>query len=292
MNLEDHLGDVIRKARAMSGVSADAAAKAAGLTTTELAALEESGNAVERLNFAALAPLIGLHAGKLEALAHGWRPAIPDLGRWRELRQISTTRGGNTVNCYLVWDEVSREAAVFDTGWEAQPVLTLIEENQLQLRHLFLTHTHEDHIAGLAGIREKFPKVRLHSSSKSAPVEQRNRANDFIHLGSLRITNRDTPGHAEDGVTYVIGNWSEDAPHAAIVGDAIFAGSIGRGNQSWDLAKQKILEQIFTLPAETLICPGHGPFTTVAEETLHNPFFVRTLTPGGEKRSGHHPSAA
>ena len=149
----------------------------------------------------------------------------------------------------------------------------LIEENQLQLRHLFLTHTHEDHIAGLGGIREKFPKVRLHSSAKSAPVEQRNRANDFIHLGSLRITNRDTPGHAEDGVTYVVGNWSEDAPHVAIVGDAIFAGSIGRGFQSWALAKQKIREQIFTLPAETLICPGHGPFTTVAEEKAHNPFF-------------------
>jgi len=273
MNLEDHLGDVIRKARAMSGVSAEAAAKAAGLTTAELATLEESGGVTKRPNIAALAPVIGLHAGKLEALANGWLPAEVNLSQWRELRQISTTRGGNTVNCYLVWDEASREAAVFDTGWEAQPVLNLIEEHQLQLRHLFLTHTHEDHIAGLGGIREKFPKVRLHSNSKHAPPEQRNRANDFIHLGSLRITNRDTPGHAEDGVTYIIGTWSEDAPHTAIVGDAIFAGSIGRGFQSWDLAKQKIREQIFTLPAETLICPGHGPFSTVAEEKAHNPFF-------------------
>ncbi len=273
VTLEDHLGDVIRKARAMSGVSSEVAAQASGLTTAELAALEASGSVSKRPDLAALAGLIGLSAPKLEELANGWLPVKVDLGQWRELRQISTTRGGNTVNCYLVWDEVSREAAVFDTGWVAQPVLNLIEENQLQLRHLFLTHTHEDHIAGLGGIREKVPKVRLHSSSRSAPVEQRNRANDFIHLGSLRITNRDTPGHAEDGVTYVIGNWSEDAPHAAIVGDAIFAGSIGRGFQSWDLAKQKIREQIFSLPAETLICPGHGPFTTVTQEKAHNPFF-------------------
>jgi len=57
------------------------------------------------------------------------------------------------------------------------------------------------------------------------------------------------------------------------VGDAIFAGSIRRGNQSWDLAKQKVREQILTLPPETLICPGHGPLTTVAEEKAHNPFF-------------------
>ena len=104
-------------------------------------------------------------------------------------------------------------------------------------------------------------------------MDQRNRKNDFIHLGSLRITNRDTPGHAEEGTTYVIGTWPEDAPHAAVVGDAIFAGSIGRGNQSWDLAKDKVREQIFSLPAATLICPGHGPMTTVSEEKENNPFF-------------------
>ncbi|MGH7953073.1 MAG: MBL fold metallo-hydrolase, partial [Limisphaerales bacterium] len=74
-------------------------------------------------------------------------------------------------------------------------------------------------------------------------------------------------------VTYIVGTWAEDAPHVAMVGDAIFAGSIGRGNQSWDLAKQKVREQIFSLPSETLICPGHGPLTTVAEEKANNPFF-------------------
>ena len=184
-----------------------------------------------------------------------------------------TTQGGNTVKCYLVWDKASREAALFDTGWTAPPIFSLIEENQLQLRHLFLTHTHEDHLAAMGAIREKFPKVALHSSSRNAPPHQRNRPNDFIHLGSLRITNRDTPGHAEDGVTYVVGNWPEDAPHVAIVGDAIFAGSMGRGFQSWDLARQKIREQILTLPPQTLLCPGHGPVTTVAEEKAHNPFF-------------------
>jgi glyoxylase-like metal-dependent hydrolase (beta-lactamase superfamily II) len=273
MNLEDHAGDVIRKARAMSGVSSEAAAKAAGLSAAELAAVEESGQVQNRPNFTALGTVLGLDGRKLEEAARGWLPAPKDLGRWRELRVITTSGGGMTVNCYLVWDEVSREAALFDTGWEAAPILELIQENQLQLRHLFLTHSHEDHVAALGPIREKFPKVRVHSSFKSAPVDQRNRPNDFIHLGSLRITNRDTPGHAEDGITYVVGTWPEDAPHVAIVGDAIFAGSIGRGNQSWDLAKQKVRDQIFSLPAETLLCPGHGPLTTVGEEKAHNPFF-------------------
>ena len=272
MNLEDHLGDIIRKGRTAANVSTETAAKAAGLTAVEFGALEESGKG--KANIAALAAAIGLHAGKLEGMANGWLPAEKNLGAWIELRQFQTEKDGIIVNSYLVWDEVSRDAAVFDTGWNAESAIAAIEENQLQLRHIFLTHTHDDHIAGMAALREKFPKAHVHTNSKSAPPQQRNRANDFTHLGSLRITNRDTPGHAEDGVTYIIGNWPEDAAHVAMVGDAIFAGSIGTGFQSWDLAKQKVKEQIFSLPPDTLICPGHGPFTTVREEKARNPFFV------------------
>ncbi len=273
MNLEDHLGDVIRKARAMSSVSSDAAAQAAALTVNELAALEESGNVTKQPNFAALALSIGLHGGKLELLSRGWLPAKAELSRWRELRQLSTTRRGNRVHCYLVWDAGTREAALFDTGWEAQAVLDLIADNQLRLEHLFLTHTHEDHIAGMAMIRAKHPAVRLHSGSKHAPSEQRIGLTDLIHLGSLRIANRDTPGHAEDGVTYIIGEWPDNAPQVAIVGDAIFAGSMGGAPQHGTLAKQKVRDQILSLPPDTLLCPGHGPLTTVAEEKAHNPFF-------------------
>jgi glyoxylase-like metal-dependent hydrolase (beta-lactamase superfamily II) len=273
VNLEDHLGDIIRKARAMSGVSSSAAASAARISEAELAALEESGQIGKRPDFAVLARLIGLNPAKLEGIAKGWLPAEKVLSVWRELRVFTTADDGMTVNCYLVWEEVTRDAALFDTGFDAKPILDCIAENQLQLRHVFITHTHYDHVEALPKIREAFPKARLHLSSKAAPVDQRNKPNEIVHLGGLRITHRETPGHAEDGVTYLVGNWQDDAPHVAIVGDAIFAGSIGRGNQSWDLARQKVREQILTLPPETLICPGHGPLTTVAEEKEHNPFF-------------------
>ena len=273
MNLEDHAGDIVRKARTMTNVSAADAAQAAGISEQELSSFENAGTTTKRLNYAALAPKLTLNAAKLENIANGWKPAVPDLSLWREIRRITTTGNDLTVNCYLVWDEVSREAALFDTGWDAQPILQLLDENQLQLKHLFITHTHEDHIAAMNAFREKFPTLKIHTNSKTAPPQHRNRANDCIHLGSLRITNRETPGHAEDGVTYIVGNWPEDASHVAIVGDAIFAGSIGRGNQSWDLAKEKVREQILSLPADTLLCPGHGPFTTVAEEKAGNPFF-------------------
>lgn len=233
-------------------------AAAAGLPVSSLAQLEATGQCAEAVNWQALADCLGLDGARLEAVARGWRPQGVDMSFWRELRQITTTQVENTVHCYLVWDEVTREAALFDTGWDAVPVLELVAREQLQLKHVFLTHTHDDHMAALGAIREQFPKIRLHTSSKHAPPQHRNRPNDFIHLGSLRLTHRDTPGHAEDGVTYVIGMFPEDAPHAAIVGDALFAGSMGSAPDHPELARQKIREQIFTLPPQTLICPGHG----------------------------------
>jgi glyoxylase-like metal-dependent hydrolase (beta-lactamase superfamily II) len=274
MQLEDHLGDILRKARALSGVTASAAAAAAGILEEELAALEETGQlAGRKVNFAALGKLTGLHSQKLEGIAGGWLPAPPDLSAWRELRRFTTAGEGLTVNCYLVWDEATREAALFDTGLEAQPVLECLTENGLVLSHIFITHSHWDHVEALPKIRAAWPKARLHSSSKSAPVGQRNKPDEIVHVGGLRVTYRETPGHAEDGVTYLVGNWQDDAPHVAVVGDAIFAGSMGRGNPSYDLARQKVREQILTLPPDTLICPGHGPFTTVRQEKEHNPFF-------------------
>lgn len=273
MNLEDHVGDVIGKARKGLGISTQDVCAAAGLTESELAALESEGRCARQPDYAKLASLLQLGAQKLEGVANGWLPAQPDIAAWRELRQFTTSEGGMDVHCYLVWDEVTREAALFDTGWSAQPAIQLINEEQLNLTHLFITHGHPDHMGGLQEVREAFPKVRLHTDSSSAPPQHKNRRNDCIHVGSLRITNRLTPGHAADGVTYIVGNWPEDAPHVAIVGDAIFAGSMGGAPAHFDQARQAVREQILSLPTDALICPGHGSFTTVAEEREHNPFF-------------------
>src|ERR1017187_8004713 len=139
MQLEDHLGDIIRKARAMSGVSSAAAAAAAGISEAELSALEETGIVPgQKINFSALGKILDLHPQKLEAIAGGWLPAAKDLSAWRELRVVTTAAERFTVNCYLVWDEVTRDAALFDTGLDAQPVLNCLAENNLQLKHVFI----------------------------------------------------------------------------------------------------------------------------------------------------------
>jgi hydroxyacylglutathione hydrolase len=273
MPLEDHLGDVIRKARGMSGVSLPAAATAAGVGPAELAAAEDSGQFTYTPNLIALASVLGLDGKKLEGLARGWLPAPVELGTWRQLRQFSSADDSLSVNCYLFWDEATRMAAVVDTGLDAKPVLDCIAAQQLTLAHIFITHSHYDHVERLGDIRAAHPEAKLHVGSKHAPPVQRNQRGEVIFVGNLRVAHRETPGHAADGVTYVVTGWPNGAPAVALVGDAIFAGSMGRGNDSWELARRKVREEILCLPPETLLGPGHGPWTTVAEELAHNPFF-------------------
>lgn len=274
MTLEDHCGDVIGKARRSAVVSIESAAKAANLSPRELEVLEETGHAPKQPNYDALARLLGLNGAKLRRIAEGWTPRPIDLSRWRCLRQITTSGANFIVNAYIAWDAETREAALFDTGFRAEPIFSLIEEERLAPTHLFITHSHHDHVEALGPIRQRFPEIRLHSSSKGAPADQRNHSGQVIRVGDLSVSNRPTPGHAEDGVTYVIDDFPDGAPAVAVVGDAVFAGSIGGARELADIAKRAIREQIFILPPETLICPGHGPVTTVSEETAHNPFFV------------------
>jgi glyoxylase-like metal-dependent hydrolase (beta-lactamase superfamily II) len=272
MMLEDHAGDVVRKARAMKNIAALAAAQAAGLDVEDFAAFERDGRCRRSPNFGALAALLGLNGAKLERLAQGWHPREHDLGRWQYLRRITT---GQTmkVHAYLIWDATTGEAALFDTGFDAQPILQLTSDNKLLIRHVFITHGHSDHVASLEAVLAGFPKAHLHTSNIHSPARHRNRPNDLIRLGRLLISNRETPGHADDGVTYIVENWPDSAPPVAFVGDALFAGSMGGAPNSGDLARAKVREHILSLPPETLICPGHGPLTTVAEEKTNNPFF-------------------
>ena len=96
-----------------------------------------------------------------------------------------------------------------------------------------------------------------------------------FRAGALKIETRQTSGHSAGGITYVISGLPRPV---AVVGDAIFAGSMGGGAVSYTDALRNNRNKIFTLPNEAVLCPGHGPLTTVGEEKLHNPFFPEFQT--------------
>ena len=109
MTLEDHAGDIIKKARMHAKAAPEAVAQAAGISPAALAQVEETGQVAAGMNFAAIGKLLGIDGVKLDRIAKGWLPEPVDLGQWRELRVITTT-SGYSVNAFLVWDEITREA--------------------------------------------------------------------------------------------------------------------------------------------------------------------------------------
>ncbi len=272
MSLEDHIGDICRKARLQTQTPLAEAAALAGVSEAQLEAWETDGEIEAVIDLAALTDRLGLDVAKAQQVADGWAPAQVDLGRWREMRMVTTAERFE-VNSFVAWDESSREAAIFDTGWFAEDLFRIAEEHKLTVGHLFITHMHGDHVAAMGAVRKHWPEIELHSNNSGAPERSRVVPGKAVAVGDLSVTARLTPGHAEDGVTYVIEGWPNEAPAVAVVGDAIFAGSMGKDFETPDVAQAKVRDEILSLPEATLICPGHGPLTTVGEERAHNPFF-------------------
>jgi hydroxyacylglutathione hydrolase len=266
--LEDNVGDVIGKAQRGLGISDSELAKKAGVSLETIRKLREGDFDEQAL--LRVAPVLGLVGEQLCELAKGeWHPER--INERDGFAQFNTRYHDMAVNAYLVWDPTSRIAAVFDTGAECGEMVRFANRHKLNVQLILLTHAHPDHVADLPHLREEtgadvFVPAREHVSGAEAIDEGKH-----FHLGNLEINTRLTWGHSQGGITYVVTGLARPI---AIVGDSLFAGSMGGGNVSYRDALRNNLEKILTLPDETIICPGHGPMTSVGEEKAHNPFFA------------------
>jgi len=136
---------------------------------------------------------------------------------------------------------------------------------------LFLTHSHADHIV-------HFDELSEMTANQYAPAgetyggAQSVREGDEFYIGPWRLTALETAGHSPAGMSYLL---ETSTVPIAFVGDALFCYSIGKVNPArYQSALSAIQEKILGLPDETILCPGHGPLTSVAFEKRHNPFFV------------------
>ena len=267
LGLEDYHEDILGKAMRGLGIGKNEMAQRIGTGKPEIEAIL-NGDVYEKL-IHAMAAELELDGGKLVRSAKKeWSPLPVEL---IGLKQISSSYGDMIVNAYVVWDEVTRNAWIFDTGTDAQPILAFIEEEKLKVDAVFLTHAHRDHISCLDDLRGKTgnPKVFVHQLElfdRCEPIEEGFRYN----IDSLSLVAKHTHGHSVGGLTFVIDGLEKPI---AVVGDAIFAGSMGGGMISYSDALQTNRDKIMTLPEATILCPGHGPLTTVREEKQNNPFF-------------------
>jgi hydroxyacylglutathione hydrolase len=269
--LEDNAADIIGKAQRGLGISDSELAEKARLTVQTIRKLREGD--FDKSALLSIAPVLGLDGRALCEIAQGqWRPS--KIESFEGLAQFSTDYNGMAVNAYLVWNPTSRVAAVFDTGADSREMVRFANHHNLDVQLILLTHAHPDHVADLPSLREETGGDVFTPAREPVPGAEPIEEGKQFRLGNLRIDTRLTWGHSPGGMTYVVTGLARPI---AIVGDSLFAGSMGGGNVSYRDALGNNLEKILSLPDETIICPGHGPMTTVGEEKQHNVFFAGKL---------------
>lgn len=195
------------------------------------------------------------------------------------------------VNCYLIYDEESRDALVIDPGADPQRILKAINTLGLNVTHIICTHGHFDHVGAVASVKGKTGAPVLINKEdldiySNAPaqaafweyeVEPPPQPDGFAGEGdeftvgrsTLRVLH--TPGHSPGGMCLYGGG-------VIITGDTVFAGSVGRtdfpGGSLEELRQS--FRKIIAFPPETAILPGHGPASTVGEELSSN-FFMQEI---------------
>jgi glyoxylase-like metal-dependent hydrolase (beta-lactamase superfamily II) len=198
--------------------------------------------------------------------------------------------GSLATNCYLVWDEETKEGIVIDPGSESGKILRAIEEIGLVPQAIVLTHGHGDHTGAVGKIKkETLAPVLIHEKDASfltdpgqafldlflatgeeapPPADRFVVENDKIEFGKESLAVLYTPGHTPGSISLA-------APGLVFTGDALFAGSIGRTDLpggSYQTLIKSIKEKIMTLDDETIVYPGHGPVSKVGFERRTNPF--------------------
>jgi glyoxylase-like metal-dependent hydrolase (beta-lactamase superfamily II) len=197
-------------------------------------------------------------------------------------------------NCVLVGDPDAGVLAVIDPGEEAPRIADRISASGLEAVMILHTHGHLDHAGGTAELarrlrdgvpiglhRDELETYRtLATQGRMFGLEAENPPDPTLWLehgqrlglGDLALEVRHTPGHSPGGVSFVVCGAPEPT---VIVGDALFAGSIGRTDLwggSFEVLERSIRQQLYTLPDSTRVITGHGPDTTIGHEKRTNPF--------------------
>ena len=191
-------------------------------------------------------------------------------------------------NCYIVFSLGSKAGIIVDPGGDTDDLIKVINDNEIELKYIVLTHGHGDHIGGVAELKRKYniPLLIHEADSELLMDGNKNFSNimgmdsvelipdktvkegDEISFGELKAIVIHTPGHTKGGICLKIND-------QLISGDTLFKGSIGRTDLlggSYEELIDSIKNKLLILPNETIVLPGHGQPSTIKFEKASNPF--------------------
>ena len=243
--LEDNFTDILGKAQRGLKISDSQLAEKSGTDAEKIRQLRE-GN-FDRATSDRVAPLLDLDADALAEFAQAkWQPNEISIDG---LAQFNTPYHDMQVNAYLVWDPASGKRSPSTAGRIVRACSIAAKEG-LTIKLILLTHAHPDHVADLERLAGTTGAPIYLSSREEANGAQAIEEGKKFTVGNLQVESRLTWGHSPGGMTFVV---SGLARPVAVVGDSLFAGSMGGGNVSYADAVRNNLEKILTLPNETVL---------------------------------------
>lgn len=204
-------------------------------------------------------------------------------------------------NCSILGDPETGEAIVIDPGDEVDRILEIIRRHKLKVRAIVSTHTHIDHVGGLAGLhRATGAPVLIHDADmglyrtldmqaqwlgirtpETVQIRDFVKEGDMLRWGGFVARVLHTPGHTPGSISLVVegeampSHGQKKHTRRLIAGDTLFQGGIGRTDLpggSFPEIMRSIHEKLLVLPDDIVVYPGHGDITTIGDEREHNPF--------------------
>lgn len=201
----------------------------------------------------------------------------------KQLRVDTKTFCGRT-NCYIIQDEQTKEAMVIDPGGEAETIIEMLNILNANLKYIYLTHCHADHMGALKDLKDaKGGKILIHRFDAEGLYNKVINLEEYvgihnieleadsivddedkIHIGNIEFTIIHTPGHTAGGSCLYC-----EKEQLLFSGDTMFCGTWGRTDlptSSFEDIIQSITEKLLKLPEDTIVYPGHGKPTMIKEE--------------------------